>query len=524
MTPTTRSGARPLGSLVAVLIALLTLAGCTSDGTDGRDFVDLTAGQRIYDVTGDSLDDAETAELQQRLDTLEAQTGADVVAYVRELDVAPDDTLDQVEALQQAWVAATGVDQDIAGAILINREPGAADEARAGIFLGATFDDGNVPRGEQTAIVDDELIPPLRDGDVAGSLTAGIERLSSSIRNGPPTDAVQDFAAGPGSTWLPWVTLAVVLVGAIAVALIWSHRPRPTMPKATPTTIRPDRETPASLAGALVGGGPQASAVPAVILDLAARDALVIEPEKEPGSMSKGTVQVRLRDRTLLRADVEQVVWRGLVEHADGDLVDSKGLGKVAGGAKDVRQVLRSQLRQHGWLGEQASRPRGWLVAIGIAAVLLLTGTLVVTAGGSLLMLVAAIPAGMLAAAGIIASAVYSKLSIAGLDAARPWQAYRTGLKQAGKDETAPLDLDAVLPDVISFNLGNDLKKRLDAATDPATGTTLRAFTPPDGTAGAINPAIFPWGAFTGVFAASSGGTTVTAAGAGGGGGAAGST
>ena len=44
-----------------------------------------------------------------------AERGADVIAYVRELDAESDDTLDQVEELQQRWVSATGVDQDIAG-------------------------------------------------------------------------------------------------------------------------------------------------------------------------------------------------------------------------------------------------------------------------------------------------------------------------------------------------------------------------------------------------------------------------
>jgi uncharacterized membrane protein YgcG len=231
------------------MAVFLGLAACSEDSSPGAlDFEDLTEGQRVYDQTGDSLTGAEAEQLQQRLETLESETGADVIAYVRELDADPEATFEQVEALQQAWVETTGADQDTAVAILINREPGDPEEARAGIFAGTTYDDGNVPRDEQEDIVADELIPALGEGDVAASLTAGIDRLSSSIRGGPPRSALNDFADGPGSTWLPWTTLTLVLLGFAAVALIHSRRARPTVAEQHPTTARPDRDTTPPLA------------------------------------------------------------------------------------------------------------------------------------------------------------------------------------------------------------------------------------------------------------------------------------
>lgn len=512
------------------MVLLLGLAACSGDSSSGDlDFEGLTEGQRVYDQTGDSLTGAEAEQLQQRLETLESETGADVIAYVRELDADPEATFEQVEALQQTWVETTRSDQDTAVAILINREPGDPEEARAGIFAGTTYDDGNVPRDEQEDIVADELIPALGEGDVAASLTAGVDRLSSSIRNGPPRNALNDLADGPGSTWLPWMTLAPVLLGFAAVARIHSRRARPTVAEQPPTTARPDRETAPPLAGALVAGGAQPSAVPAVVLDLAARDAIVIEQEKEPGTMSKGTVRVRLLDRGLVRGEVEQAVWGSLEEHAEGDVVDGAGLGKISHGSRDVKEVLEGQLRDRGWLAEGAGRRRGLLLVISLVAFLVTVAAVLVSSGGAPLMLVAAIPAGLLFLLGLFASVGHSRLSVAGRDAARPWEAYRDGLKQAGKDEDAPLDLDAVLPDAIALGLGGSLKKRLEAATgDDATAPRLRAFTPPEGHYAGANPAVFPWAAFTGVFGASSGtgaaGGGVSGGGAGGGGGAAGST
>lgn len=513
----------PARLVASTLLGLLVLAGCTGGQGSATDFADLSAGQHVYDTTGDSLTEDDVLDVAQQLDRLQADTGADLVVYVRELDADPSETLEQVEALQQAWVATTGADEDTAGAILINREPGTDDEARAGIFVGSTFEDGNVPGSEQEDIIEDAIVPPLRDGDVAGSLTAGIDRLGSSIVNGPPTNGFNDFANGPGSTWLPWVGLAVVLVGLGTLGRTFAGRPRPTRPPMSPTRARPDQDTGAPRAAAMALGAAQPSAVPAVILDLAARDAVVIEQGEEPSRGTKGTVRVRLLDESKVRDEVERVVWDQLRDQAHDDVVDAKGLGTVAGDASPVKEVVRNDLRTRGWLDP------GYGPAMLIATILALVGSvllilaLIVISAGAPLMLVTAVPAGALVLLTVVVAVSRSKLSAAGRDAARPWEAYRAGIKEAGKDDTLVLDLDAALPDVIAMNLGSTLKKRLDAAADGESASSLRAFTAPAGST-STDPAIFPWVAFSGVFASSSGAATISGGGAGGGGGAAGGT
>lgn len=508
----------------AALVSVVALAGCSDEGeADPRDFSDLTSGERVYDDSGDALTGAQVQGVAQQLQTLKTRTGADVVVVVRELDADPEDTLDQVEALQRAWVAEAGIDQDTAGAILINREPGTDDEARAGIFVGSTFNDGNVPRDEQEAIVEDALVPPLRDGDVAASLAAGIDRLGSSIVNGPPTNGLGDFADGPGSTWLPWVGLAVTLLGLGALGRMFSRRPRPSSPAMPATRSRPDRDTGAPLAAALALGAAQPSAVPAVILDLAARDAVLIEQDKEQGRSSKRTVRIRLLDETKVRDGVDRAVWDQLAEQADGDVVDSTGLGKVAGDAGPVTDVVKQDLRARGWLDPGYGPAIAGVTILALLGSVLLILALVVTSGGAPLMLVTAIPAGVLVLLTFFLAVGRSRLSAAGRDAALPWQAYRDGIKQAGKDDSLALDLDAALPDVIAMNLSSNLNDRLEAATDGESASTLRAFTAPAGFASA-SPAIFPWAAFSGTFATASGAGTVSGGGAGGGGGAAGGT
>ena len=507
-------------ALIAVLVtAMVSPVPARAQGADG--FPGLEAGQRVYDETGTSLTPDQVADLEQRLADLKS-IGADAIVYVRALDATPDETLDQVEALQQAWVQTSGADQDTAAAIVINRNPTDPEDARAGIYVGSTFDDGNVPRDEQRAIVNQALIPPLRDGDVHASLAAGLDRLESSIRFGPPQGAFEAWAAEAGSSWFPWLGVGLAMAGFAAARALFQRRQTTTLPEQPPTISRPGNLTPA-LAGALANGSPQASAVPATLLDLAARDAVDIEPESEGGTFSKPAIQVRLVDRRLVSDDVEAALWGELERRADEGVVSSKNLNKVAADSKAVRQAVERQMRDQGWRDADAGGNKAGLMMIFVFAVVLLVFTAVVAAVGEQWLPVVAIAAlAALAVTAMVMYSDYSGLSRQGQEAAIPWKAYREGLKRAAKDDAVALDLDAVLADSVAMNLGSAMSDRLKEANE--SGRALRAFTSPAG----ASYTSFPWWvAFSGGFSTTSGSTgtgTVSGGGAGGGGGAAGST
>ncbi|CCQ16436.1 putative uncharacterized protein [Rhodococcus sp. AW25M09] len=520
-----RNSTRRVAAVLIALFAALGLVGCSDDSSADAGFEGLTSGQRVYDRTGYSLDPAQTSDIQRRLENLKSETGADVIAYVRELDADSDDTLDQVEDLQQRWVSAAGVDQDTAGAILINREPGKVDEARAGIFLGTTYDDGNVPRDEQEAIVEDALIPPLRDGDVVASLRAGIDRLGSDIRNGPPVTALDRFADGPGSTWLPWTGSAIAIIGLLAVAALFRGRAKSTVPEHSPTTIRPDHTTDPAFATALVHRSVQPSGVPGTVLAVAAADALAFEQDKKPGKFDKGTVRIRLLDRTRVRGEVQQAVWSMLAERAEDDVVDGDALKKIASGPGATKELVEGRLRSSGFVADGTVRTRIALAGLGALGGAAAIGGITVATSGAPTMWFAVVASALLFVAGLSSAIAYSRFSVAGLDAARPWEAYRDGLKQAAKDKDESVDLNAALPDIVALGLASFFRKRLDAATDPASDTPLQAFTPPVGANySSGGPVVLPWAAFSGVFVSSGSGSVASGGGAGGGGGAAGST
>ena len=97
---------------LAVLIAMMVIAPLSSPPVRAQGAAplpDLESGRRVYDETGASLTPGQTASLERQLSDL-LMVGADAVVVVRALDTTPEETLEQVEALQQAWVDEAGAD------------------------------------------------------------------------------------------------------------------------------------------------------------------------------------------------------------------------------------------------------------------------------------------------------------------------------------------------------------------------------------------------------------------------------
>ncbi|WP_370323834.1 hypothetical protein [Euzebya sp.] len=526
MSTDPRAHQRELIAVVA-LVALLVLGLATAASAQSpTDFPGLEAGQRVVDLTGSSLSETEVADLRERFEALSA-AGVDGVAVVRALDASPEETLEQVEALQQAWVARTGAAAETAAAFLINRNPDDPTDARAGVFVGPELREGNVGEDEQVAIVEQALIPPLRDGDVHASLAAGIDRLATSAVEGPPVSAAEVWAAEAARGWVLWAALAAAVALVAAAGLV--HRRRTTIDAGdvSPTTARPG-DLPPAVVAALLAGSPQATAIPATVLDLATRGAVAIEVEDPDVDADEAKAQVRLLDRARLRDDVEVAVWGALEEAAEDGLVRPDELAALAGSDAQVDAAVEARMRAEGWLDPRARANRGWLgVIVGVAAVLLLAVIVIAALGESPLGLVGAGALAVAAITALVLFTTYSRLSAEGQQTAVGWQAYRAGLGEAVHDDRMPLDLDAVLPDLVALELAHEADDRIEAAGE--AGQTLAAFTPAAGGSTGFSPAMYVvlWSGFQSSTASAStagAGSTVSGIGVSGGGGAAGST
>lgn len=512
-------------TLIAMILLATLLTPATMIAQDSSSYPDLNPNQPVIDQTGTSLTTDQIGELERQIDEL-AAIGAEVVVMVRNLDATPDETLDQVEALQQAWVAASGSNQDTTIAVLINRNADDPHDARAGIYVGKTYNDGNIPESEQRTIVSDVLIPPLRDGDVFSSLSNTLDRIESDILHGPPQNAFERWSESAASSWLPWLGAGLAAIGAAIGSVLFGRRQSIDRAPLPPTTVRPEPMPPA-LAGALVAASPQASAFPATVLDLAARGALQIEPEKEGGTFTSPTIQLRLLDERLVTTPEEGIVWAALAKRSEMGLVSSKNLQRVATDvSSNLGKQLTTTMRDQGWLDTAGSGARNGILGIAILAIVVAIGVAIVSAAGGAWQ--GFVGAALLAAVGIHGFVLYgnfSGLSRTGQEAALPWKAYRDGLKEAAKNDALPLNLDDVLADAVAFNLGSNLDKRMKVAVDQ--GVYFRAFS--GATSGSRDAFVFfPWWiAYNSSIASASGSSSssvVSGGGTGGGGGAAGST
>jgi hypothetical protein len=94
----------------------------------------------------------------------------------------------------------------------------------------------------------------------------------------------------------------------------------------------------------------------------------------------------------------------------------------------------------------------------------------VVAAGAALIgqQLWGLLAAGIFLAAGVTLAVLgyaYSDTSEQGERAAAPWRAYRAGLKRAARDESAALNLDAVLADAVALGVASAFDRRLKSAS-----------------------------------------------------------
>jgi len=197
------------------------------------------------------------------------------------------------------------------------------------------------------------------------------------------------------------------------------------------------------LAATLITGSPPALALPAMLLSLAERGAIVIEPEREGGLLSKPTIQVRLAEQTALADEFDQTAWTLLQGKANVGAISSKELQKLAGD-NALKHLATTHMRQNGWLNPAAVNAKVALAVVSIVGfALAIAAVIIAGVAENWWAMIAPAALGAVAIWAIIAYAVFSNLSRLGQDEAQPWIGYRKGIERAAKDKRAEMDLDA---------------------------------------------------------------------------------
>lgn len=457
----TRHRTRRFAAALAILLALLVVVAA---GAAAEDFGGPEPGRHVYDRAG-VLSSSEIADLEQRALAVE-QAGAPVVVYLRAQDASFNDTVADARELMDAWHIQSAPGARDGLVIFFNLEPGDLAHGHFAVSAGEKHVRSGALNQDQLDRIADEILPLLREGQLAAGIAVGLDAIARNLTLGPPPPpppseferAMAEFARGPLSALN---ALSLLVAGGTALFVLRKGRARPSSTAPIVPTTQLPADVPPALAGALVRGRIDDAQIEATILHLARRGALAIEP------VGKQKVQVRLLDASLVAHPFERAVWDSLVtESVDGVLVPSERLRHVRARWDPARAELRAELEARGWYDPDAASRRWPLYLAGFAAMVL--GLL-----GLAPVLGADQPWGMigvmvLEGAGILAVAVGASLpetTPAGETAAAPWRGYRIGLQQAEHDPNIELDLDRVVPYAVAMHAGGAVDERLKEAS-----------------------------------------------------------
>ena len=483
------------------------------------DFGTRVSGQHVYDRAG-VLSATEMADLEIRAAAVE-RAGAPTVVYLRLQSASASGTEDDAASLMSAWDVQSAPDARDGLVIFLNLNPSDPQHGQVALYVGAHQKAGNLPQYEVDRIVNQVMLPQLRQGYLAAGIGAGLEAAANSLIAGPPPppppSAFQRFmraVAGSPISGLNIVsTLATALVLAVANR-VYRAGPRRRAP-VTPTTVVPGSRPPAE-AGALVRGGVSQAQIEGTILDLSRRGALAVEPE------AGRRIRVRLLDESVPETSYERAIWEILSNAASREgIVDTAAFRRVAGKWAPAQEALRHEIERQGLFDPDIARRRrpGFVVggvglAIGLAVV-------IVCAAGQ--QPYGAIGGGLLLTAAmvclVIAAAVRATTE-AGESEAGPWRDYEAGIKAARGNMAAVLDLDEVVPYAAALGVVNSLDRRLKDASAAGFAPTWLGTSLGAGWDGGFYPY---WVAFHGSVAPASGGGTSAGGAAAGGAGASGS-
>ncbi len=204
MTPDARLPARRHRVWPALLAGLLALAGAGALAQGLRPVPPLEA--RVTDLTG-TLTAAEQSQLEQRLAEFEARKGAQIAVLI-----VPTTRPEEIEQfgirVADAWKLGRAKPDD--GALLLV----AKDDRRLRIEVGRGLE-GALTDLVSKRILDETVTPLFRQGDFAGGVSAGIDRMISVVDGEPLPAPDREWSGGsqPLADLLP-LLIAVVLIGS----------------------------------------------------------------------------------------------------------------------------------------------------------------------------------------------------------------------------------------------------------------------------------------------------------------------
>jgi len=194
-----------LRRILAFLLALLAFGLAAAQGV--LPVPELTA--RIIDQTG-TLDAIQRKGLEDKLAAFEQKTGSQIVVLMVPT-TQPEDIASYANRVANAWKIGR---KEVGDGILVIV---AKNDRKVRIEVAKTLE-GAVPDLAAKMVIDEAITPRFRQGDFAGGLQAGIDRLIARVSGEAlpaPKPAPQQRG---GSEGFDWFDLAIFLFFAVPIA------------------------------------------------------------------------------------------------------------------------------------------------------------------------------------------------------------------------------------------------------------------------------------------------------------------
>ena len=158
-----------------VLLALMASAAVAA----GPPFPDPVDGRAVYD-DADLLADATETRLEEIIDRVESDTGAELVVYLQvDPGISEDENLENARSLMDQWgVGREGFDDGLV--LMVGLEENRIN-GRVSMFGGSGFLGAYVNEGGLKEIIETDFVPSARSGDLEGAVLATVEELGGRV-------------------------------------------------------------------------------------------------------------------------------------------------------------------------------------------------------------------------------------------------------------------------------------------------------------------------------------------------------
>lgn len=158
-----------------MLLALLASAALAA----GPPFPDPVDGRAVYD-DADLLTDASEARLEEIIDRVEADTGAELVVYLQvDPGISEDENLENARALMDEWqIGRAGFDDGLV--LMVGLEENRIN-GRVSMFGGSGFLGAYVNEDGLKEIIETDFVPSARGGNLDGAVLATVEELGERV-------------------------------------------------------------------------------------------------------------------------------------------------------------------------------------------------------------------------------------------------------------------------------------------------------------------------------------------------------